>query len=121
VREKGDAHGKLIGVIGILFNWEALGQTIVCNTMISETEKASTRICIVDDKGLILADSENQIIRETLSLPGQHELFEGKKGHVVEKYKNQAVIIAHAFSPGFETYATGWHSLIIQKLELDQK
>jgi hypothetical protein len=26
------------------------------------------------------------------------------------------MLIAHAFSPGFETYATGWHSLIIQKL-----
>jgi hypothetical protein len=121
VREKGDARGKLIGVIGILFNWEALGQTIVCNTMISETEKKSTRICIVDEKGMILADSDNQIIRETLSLPGQQVLFADKKGHVVEKYKHEAVIIAHAFSPGFETYATGWHSLIIQKLELDQK
>jgi hypothetical protein len=25
-------------------------------------------------------------------------------------------LIAHAQSPGFETYRTGWHSLIIEEL-----
>jgi hypothetical protein len=120
VRERGDARGKLIGVIGILFNWEALGQTIVCNVLLSDAEKASTRVCIVDDKGLVLADSEKKIIQETLSLPGQRTLFASKKCHVVDKYEDEEVIIAHALSPGFETYATGWHSLIIQKLHLKE-
>jgi hypothetical protein len=119
VREAGDAKGELIGVIGIIFNWEALGQTVVCNTLISEAEKARTRVCIVDAGGLVLADSAKQIGGETLKLPNQNELFAGKKNHLVTKYNGELTLIAHAFSPGFETYATGWHSLIIQTLELN--
>jgi hypothetical protein len=116
VRENGDAHGRLIGVLGIVFNWEALGQTIVCGTLISDEEKTSTRVCIVDAKGLVLADSAKKIIGETLSLPEQTALFATKKNHIVARYMGEPTLIAHAFSPGFETYATGWHSLIIQKL-----
>jgi hypothetical protein len=118
VREKGNANGKLIGVIGIIFNWEALGQTIVRNTLISEAEKTRTRVCIVDAGGLVLADTAGQLARETLALPGQTALFAVKKSHVVVRYNGELTLIAHAFSPGFETYATGWHSLIIQKLDL---
>ena len=118
VRENGNAREKLIGVIGIVFNWEALGQTIVRNTLISDAEKSRTRVCIVDARGTVLADTAGQIGRETLELPQQTDLFASKKSHVVAQYKGEPTLIAHAFSPGFETYATGWHSLIIQKLEL---
>ena len=118
VRANGDAKGQLIGVMGIIFNWEALGQTVVKGTLISDAEKAHTRICIVDDMGLVLADSHEKIILETLQLPRQRELFAMKKGYIVDKYQGDAVLVAHAFSPGFETYATGWHSLIIQKLDM---
>lgn len=119
VRENGDAHGKLIGVIGIIFNWEALGQTVVCNTLISDTEKSRTRVCIVDANGLVLADSAKQIVQETIKLPNQKEIFAPKKNHAVIRYNGELTLVAHAFSPGFETYATGWHSLIIQGLELN--
>ena len=118
VRENGNAKGKLIGVIGIIFNWEALGRTIVRNTLISDAEKARTRVCIVDAAGRVLADSGGQIGRETLELPGQSALFATKKSHVVVSYRGEPTLLAHALSPGFETYATGWHSLIIQKLDL---
>jgi hypothetical protein len=118
VRENGQANGKLIGVIGIIFNWEALGQTIVRNTLISEAEKTRTRVCIVDASGLVLADTDGKLTQETLDLPGQSALFATKKGHVVVRHNGEPTLIAHAFSPGFETYATGWHSLIIQKLDL---
>ncbi|HEV2692932.1 MAG TPA: methyl-accepting chemotaxis protein [Verrucomicrobiae bacterium] len=118
VRANGDAHGQLIGAIGIIFNWEALGQTVVNGTLISDAEKLHTRVCIVDDSGLVLADSHGKIIQETLQLPRQRELFGMKKGYIVDKFRGEPTLVAHAFSPGFETYATGWHSLIIQKLEM---
>jgi hypothetical protein len=118
VRANGAAQGQLIGVIGIIFNWEALGQTVVNGTLISAAEKNHTRVCIVDAAGLVLADSEGKIVQETLQLPRQRELFAMKKGYIVDKFRGDQVLIAHAFSPGFETYATGWHSLIIQKLEM---
>ena len=117
VREKGDAQGKLIGVLGIVFNWEALGQTVVNGTLLSEEEKARTRVCVVDPHGLVLADNAGRIIDETLFLPEQRMLFATKKHHFVVNYKGEKALIAHAYSPGFETYATGWHSLIIQTLD----
>jgi hypothetical protein len=116
VRENGDAKGELIGVLGIIFNWEALGQTIVERTFISPKEKASTRVCIVDASGLVLADSAGKIISETIQLPNQSELFATKKQHVAAQYQGEPAIIGYALSPGFETYSTGWHSLIIQRL-----
>lgn len=119
VRENGDAQGSLIGVIGIISNWEALGQTVVNGTLISGAEKANTRICIVDATGLVLADTSRQLVKETLQLPDQKGLFALKKGHVVTRYNGETTLIAHALSPGFETYATGWHALIIQKLDSD--
>ncbi|NJN36326.1 MAG: hypothetical protein HC794_03785, partial [Nitrospiraceae bacterium] len=61
VRERGEAHGRVIGVLGILFNWDSLAQTIVKNTPLTEDEKKRTRCCIVDDAGLILADAAPQL------------------------------------------------------------
>lgn len=116
VREGGRSDGRLTGVLGIIFNWEALGQTVVCRTLLSDAERQHTRICIVDAGGLVLADSAKKIIQDTLKLPGQDALFAQKKGHVITSYQGEETLIAHAFSPGFETYATGWHSLIIQKM-----
>jgi hypothetical protein len=118
VRAGGDARGQLIGVLGIIFNWEGLGQTVVNGTLISDDEKAATRVCIVDKNGLVLADSRKKIIQETLRLPDQPKIFSGKKNFAVVQMNGEPTLVAHALSPGFETYATGWHSLILQRLEL---
>ena len=118
VRAGGQAKGELIGVLGIVFNWEALGQTIVKNTLISDAEKPHTRVCIVDDKCRLLADTQGCIGTETLELTQRYELFAEKKCHRVLQIKGETYLVAHALSPGFETYATGWHSLILQKLDL---
>ena len=60
VRENGDANGAIIGVLGIVFNWDGLAQTIVQNTPLAADEKASTHVMIVDEEGLLLADSSNR-------------------------------------------------------------
>ena len=45
VREGGLANGRLIGVLGIIFNWEALAQTIMKAVPLAAAEKADTRCC----------------------------------------------------------------------------
>ena len=117
VREKGEANGKVLGVLGIIFNWESLAQTIVNNTPISADEKEFTRICIVDKDATILADTSNRMLSETLQIPGRQELFRMKKGQICRTISGCKYLIAHAFSPGYETYSTGFHSVIIQKEE----
>jgi hypothetical protein len=116
-REHGELAGKPVGVLGILFNWDALAQTIVHATPLPAAEKPLTRVCIVDSKGLIIADTAGQQLEANLDLPRRDELFRSKKTAVMEQMRGKQYCIAHAKSPGYETYATGWHSVIVQQIE----
>ncbi len=117
VREHGAANGKLLGVLGIVFKWEALAQTILLQAPIPEDERAATRCVIVDNDGAILADSWERHLRETLDVPHRAEIFAETKNFVIGAYDGKRCCIAHAQAPGFETYSTHWHSLVIQPLE----
>ncbi len=116
VRTDGEAHGKPLGVLGILFNWDALAQTIVTDTPLPPDEKDRTRVCIVDKDGFVLADTENRQLQETLDFAERPSLFQEKQGFLHARFGGADCCIAHAHSPGYETYATGWHALIIQKI-----
>ena len=116
VRENGNTRGKIIGALGIIFRFEALAQTIIENIPLSREEKERSRVCIVNDKGLVLADSDHRNLEDTIDFAGKSELFNDKKGFVIDKYNDSKCCIGHATAPGYETYTTGWHSLIIQKL-----
>lgn len=116
VREQGVIHGKTLGVLGIVFAWDALGQTVVRQTPLSEQEWQQTRVCIVDDSGLMLADSEERVLMDRIAFEGMKELFGQRYTSVTGRLVGQEVCIAHAASPGFETYRTGWHSLLIRRI-----
>ncbi|HMB96388.1 MAG TPA: methyl-accepting chemotaxis protein, partial [Tepidisphaeraceae bacterium] len=116
VRKNGEAKGEILGALGVIFNWDALAHKIVTSVPLSVEEKSSTRVCIVDDQCNLLADSNGKALLETLQLPEKQKLFAMKKGFVNANVGGSPVCVAHALSPGFETYATGWHSLIIQPL-----
>lgn len=116
VREGGEVNGRPLGVLGIVFNWEALAQTIVNGVSLTPEEMARTRVCIVDDRGLVLADSRQRILDDTIEFAERSRLFATKKGYEVARVGDRRCCVAHALSPGFETYATGWHSLLIQEL-----
>jgi hypothetical protein len=116
VREGGYQHGKIIGVLGAFFRWEDLVQKIVKQAHLIDEEKHSTRICIVDNDGLILADSQDLILDDKIEFLGKNVLFEREKDFMITDYRGEKCCIAHAHSPGYETYASGLHSLIIQKI-----
>jgi hypothetical protein len=117
VREGGGVHGRVLGVLGIVFDWEALGDQVVRRTPLSAEEWDSSRALIVDDKGLVLADSASGgHKREVLDFPEREQLFAATRGLVTTVLDHRPVRIAHAASPGFETYKTGWHSVLIRQL-----
>jgi hypothetical protein len=116
VRERGDAHGKLLGVLGIVFNWDALAQTIVNGVSLPDPEKNRTRVSIVDDTGFVLADSAGRQLHDRLNITEWPDLSRQKKGFIISRRDNSELCIAHAISPGFETYATGWHAVVQQSL-----
>jgi cache domain-containing protein len=113
--DRGKENGKIVGALGIIFRYEDLAQTILENVPLSKEEKKRSRLCIVDDNGLVLADSDHKILEDHIDFNGRKELFAEKKGFIIQEYNGKNCCIAHASAPGYETYTTGWHSLIIQE------
>lgn len=116
VREDGIIRGKPLGVLGIVFAWDALGQTVVQHTPLSAHEWKSTRACIIDDDGLLLADSDQSTVARHLTFEGLPKLLGTALSAMTTALDGKTVSIAHAASPGYETYRTGWHSVLIRRL-----
>jgi len=116
IREGGRVNGQILGVLGVVFNWPALAQTIATRTPLSPSEWQRSRVCIVDDAGQILADADPARIGSTLEFERRSALFERARGAVIATVDGETYCIGHAASPGYETYRTGWHSLILQQI-----
>lgn len=114
VRRDGKVNGDPIGVLGVLFNWEGLAQTIVNNVPLPEQERATTRCMIVDDNGRVLADSNGNQLNETVAAPMIEPLRRSSKGFTTLKLDGRECCVGFAKAPGFETYTTGWNALIVQ-------
>ena len=113
VRQDGRVTGRPLGVLGIVFRWDALAQTIVERTPLSEAEWRRSRVCIVDGQGLLLADTQAGGAAR-LEFPGRDALFAQPRGAAERIVDGQMQCLAHAASPGYETYRTGWHCVIVQ-------
>ena len=116
VGRDGQAGAETLGVLGVVFRWDALADTIVRATPVDEADKPRTRACIVAPDGTLLADSAGHALERKLDLPDRAALFALKKGHREIETGGQRAVLGIARSPGFETYATGWHSVVIQTL-----
>jgi hypothetical protein len=112
----GNARAGMLGVLGVVFRWDALADTIVRHTPVDEADRAATRACIISPDGTLLADSAGHALKQTLILPDQAQLFALKKGFRHIEINGRPTLVGVARSPGFETYATGWHSVILQAL-----
>lgn len=117
VRSGGEANGKLLGVLGILFNWESLAQTIVEATPIEAQDRDHVRVCIIDRSGVVLADTKREALKDRISVEPLTQLLQSKKGFRILETNGQRQLFALATAPGYETYTTGWIGLIIQNLE----
>lgn len=116
VREGGQSQGRLLGVLGVLFNWEDFAQTIVRQAPLSEDERATTRVMICDAAGAVLADSHGKQLQDRLPMAQFGPHFAAPKGHAVAEIDGRRCCVAQARAPGFETYSTGWRSVIVQPL-----
>ncbi len=113
IRSGGQADGTPLGVLAVVFRWDALAQTIVERTPLSPAEWERTRVCIVDSHGRLLADSSREF-GEFLKIPEWNEVSNKRRGYRMVEINNEAHCLAHAHSPGYETYRTGWFSLLMQ-------
>lgn len=87
--------------------------TIVRRTPLTADEWTRTRVCIIVDSGHVLADSQDDVPAR-IDLNGWKPLLAQPRSSAVLWLDGKPTCVAHAASPGYETYRTGWHSLILQ-------
>ncbi len=109
VRENGDSLGRRLGALGIVFNWDGLAQPILRKT--SQNETRCPLLYRQQPRRHLAGDSPSS---GRIQIPDFARILNQSKGYFIDMYEDQLCCIAHAASPGFETYRTGWFSLIIQ-------
>jgi hypothetical protein len=110
VREGGAADGRLLGILGVHFDWQPQARAIVEGVRLSNEERARTRVMLVDATGLVIAASDNSgLLSERVSIKTEGR----EQGHYVE---NSGTMTAFHVTPGYETYrGLGWKGVIVQK------
>lgn len=110
VREGGESNGRIIGVLGVFFDWKPQSDAIVRGIRLTAEEKELSRAMIVDRNGTVIAASDGTgVLTERLSLR-----TEGKtQGHYLDA---DGTVTGYALTPGYETYqGLGWYGVIIQR------
>lgn len=111
VRRGGEARGKILGVLGIFFDWQSQSQAVVNSVRLTDDEKGRTRCVLLDRDFLVIASSDGKDILER-KMP--LKLDESKlAGSYVDIVGNT---IGYALTPGYETYkGLGWYGCIVQE------
>lgn len=109
VRENGDANGKIIGALGVFFDWQTQSQTVVDAVRLEPDEKDRTRCLLLDSKFRIIAASDRRgVLTDHLPLHVEHRTY----GNYVD---NEGRTVGFALTPGYETYqGLGWYGVIMQ-------
>lgn len=112
IREGGEADGKVIGALGIFFDWEAQAQGIVDSVRLAPEDKARSRCLLLDSRHRVIASSDRTgILSETFPLRKD----KGERGHYLDP---TGVMVGYARTPGYETYdGLGWYGVIVQKAQ----
>jgi hypothetical protein len=116
VRRNGGASEPILGALGVVFNWEALSHAVLTNASIDAAEAKRTLRFITDRDFQVLASSTPMPVDFRLPVEQLGSILSLSKGHCVAKMAGKDACVAHALSPGFESYATGWRSFLIQEL-----
>lgn len=110
VRAGGEADGKLLGILGVHFDWQPQAQTIMTGIRLGDEERAKTRALLVDASGLVIAASDGKgILSERVQIKSDGR----DSGHYRDP---DGTITAFHTTPGYETYAgLGWRGVLVQK------
>ncbi len=112
VREGGERFADTIGVLGIFFDWQEQGRSIVCDEpSFSASEWQRTRVMLLDRDHRVISSSDNNGLYQRFPLDTSH----GRKG----AYMNDAGdVVAYAQTIGYEDYdGLGWYGVILQRHE----
>ncbi len=113
IREGGKLDGELLGTLGVYFDWENQGQSIVekeANLPPHVAEK--TTVLLLDGNSRVIATTNPALLFTHFALAGPSVQPCGSY------YDNSGSIVAYARTLGYEDYdGLGWYGVVIQKLE----
>ena len=110
IRKGGDANGHAIGALGIFFDWAPQAAAVVGGVGLSDEEKQHARVLLLDGaKRVIAASDGGGMLSELYDLRS--------KGAARGYYVHGNALVAHALTPGYETYrGLGWSGVIEYQL-----
>ncbi|OYW26075.1 MAG: chemotaxis protein [Caulobacter sp. 12-67-6] len=111
IREGGLSNGKVLGVLGVHFDWKPQAQAVVDGVRLTTEERARSRVMLLDQKGRVLASSDGRgVLTEVFPL----NTAEGVMG----SYADGDLTVGYALTPGYETYkGLGWYGCLAQTKE----
>lgn len=109
IREGGAAHGAVLGVLGVHFDWRPQAHAVVDGVRLTADERARSRVLLLDRTGRVLASSDRRgELDERFNLPADA----GEMGSYAERRST----VGYALTPGYETYrGLGWYGCIVQE------
>jgi hypothetical protein len=115
IREGGRTNGRVLGVLGIHFDWAPQAQAVVDGVRLTAEEKARSRVMLLDRGGRVLAASDGHGALTEVFPVGS---FNGDLG----SYAKDDQTVGYAATPGYETYeGLGWFGCITQRLEAAER
>jgi hypothetical protein len=113
IREGGTLDGALVGTLGVYFDWQNQGQSIVekeANLPPHVAEK--TTVMLLDGNSRVIATTNPALLFTHFALANQNGQAAGSY------YDNNGSIVAYAKTLGYEDYdGLGWYGVVVQKLE----
>ena len=109
IRQDGETNGRVLGVLGIFFDWEPQAQAVVKGVRLDPEEAKRTRCLLLDSKGRVIAASDLRgLLQENFHLDRHDE----QKGTYIDRLGN---MVGYALTPGYETYkGLGWYGVVLQ-------
>ena len=110
VRRGAQPDGQPLGALGIFFDWAPQAATVVGGVGLSDDEKQSARVMLLDGRRRVIAASDGAgVLTETYDL----DACDPARGFYVQGDR----LVAYALTPGYETYqGLGWLGVIEYRL-----
>ena len=112
VRSGGKIDGKVLGALGVFFDWDDQARIIVKNEPnLSQDEWKYSKVMLLDQKLRIIAASDETELLKPFNLEHRGQ----QKGYYIN---SQQELVAFAKTIGYQEYdGLGWFAVIVQKFK----
>lgn len=109
VREAGRTDGRLLGALGIYFDWELQGTSIVSGeSMLSDAERKATTVMLLDGDDRVIASTDHAQLFRPFRLPANRPPRGALIGDNGER-------ICYARTTGYQEYdGRNWTGVVVQ-------